>query len=353
YSAFSLLSACSLNPAMLLITRFFAGIGLGGEPPLADTYLTDLLPARHRGRFIALAYTLAFCGVPMVGFLARAVAEISVFGIAGWRWMFAIGALGSVVAFLLRRALPESPRWLHATGRTEEAELVVSAFEAEARASGHELGPAGPSTPDPAAADPRALLRPPYRRRTVMMSIFHVTQTIGYYGFGTLVPLVLTAKGYPVQQSLLFAALAYVGYPLGAAASLPLVERIERKFLLVGGAVAMVGFGLGFGYASSMSLVLVLGFLYTATSNIFSNAFHVYQAEIFPTTLRATASSGTYSLSRLATAAMPFLLVPLLDHAGPTVVFITIALAMAAAATDIAALGPRTTGRALETIGTG
>lgn len=353
YSLFSLFSACSLNPAMLLITRLFAGVGLGAEPPLADTYLTDLLPARHRGRFIALAYTLAFCGVPLVGFLARGLTDISVFGIAGWRWMFAIGALGSVLVYLLRRALPESPRWLAATGRTKEAELVVSAFEAEARASGHELGPVEPTAPEPRAADPRALLRPPYRRRTAMMSIFQVTQTMGYYGFGTLVPLVLIAEGHPIKQSLLFTALTYVGYPLGSALSLPLVERVERKFLVVGSAVAMVGFGLALGYANPMSWVLALGFLYTATSNVFSNAYHVYQAEIFPTALRATASSGTYSLSRLATAVMPFLLVPLLNQAGATVVFIAIALAMAVAAIDIAVLGPRTTGRALETIGTG
>jgi MFS transporter, putative metabolite:H+ symporter len=353
YSVFSLVGAFSPNAVMLLITRFLAGIGLGAEPPLADTYLTDLLPARRRGRFIALAYTLAFLGVPVVGFLAQGLTEAEILGIPGWRWMFVFGALGGMLVFALRTGLPESPRWLHSVGRTDEAERVVAAFEDEARAAGHHLEPAAePAAPEPRAVTPRALLRPPYARRTGMMVIFHLLQTFGYYGFGTLVPLVLAAKGYPVAQSLLFSAVSYLGYPLGSALSLPIVERVERKFLVIGTGLAMAAFGLAFGYSGSMATVLIFGFLYTATSNVFSNAYHIYQAEIFPTALRSTASSGTYSLSRLATAAMPFVLVPLLDQAGPNWMFLTVALAMAIVAVDVAALGPRTTGRTLETLNT-
>ncbi|MFD1051290.1 LLM class flavin-dependent oxidoreductase, partial [Kibdelosporangium lantanae] len=120
-----------------------------------------------------------------------------------------------------------------------------------------------------------------YRRRTVMMLVFQVFQTIGYYGFGTMVPLVLAAKGFAVSQSLLFTAMTFLGYPVGSAISLPLVERFERKTLVIASALGMAVFGLAFGYADSMVLVVVFGFLYTATSNVFSNGFHIYQAEIF------------------------------------------------------------------------
>jgi MFS transporter, putative metabolite:H+ symporter len=75
YAVFSFLGAFSINALWLMGTRFLAGIGLGAEPPLADTYLTDLLPARRRGRFIAWAYTLSFVGVPVVGFLGHFIAE--------------------------------------------------------------------------------------------------------------------------------------------------------------------------------------------------------------------------------------------------------------------------------------
>jgi putative MFS transporter len=349
YSVFSLLGAFSVGPVMLMVTRFFAGIGLGAEPPLADTYLTDMLPARNRGKFLAIAYTLAFCGVPVVGFLARGLATQTVLGVAGWRWLFVIGAVGAGAVFLLRRGLPESPRWLDSVGRTDEAEVIVRRIEAEAG------GVTVPETPAkrPAAhatrvAPVRALFGPEVRRNTVMMTFFHILQTIGYYGFGTMVPLVLAAKGFPVSESLLFTALSFLGYPIGSALSLPLVERFERKYLVVGSVLVMAVFGIAFGYSTAMPLIVTFGFLYTAVSNVFSNAYHIYQAEIFPTPLRSTAASGTYSLSRLATAAMPFVLIPLLDHAGPTALFVVVALAMILVAADIAVLGPRTTGRTLD-----
>ncbi|WIX77838.1 MFS transporter [Amycolatopsis carbonis] len=353
YSFFSLLGAFSGNAIMLLITRFFAGVGLGAEPPLADTYLTDLLPARKRGKLIAWAYTLAFCGVPVVGFLAKGLTEGSFLGIAGWRWLFVIGALGAGVVFLLRRGLPESPRWLHSVGRTQEAETVIRGLEAEAGQT-----PAAEPVPAPApagkpvrkAAPIRDLFGPTYRRRTIMMTVFHVLQTIGYYGFGTMVPLVLAAKGYPVSQSLLFTALTFLGYPVGSALSLPLVERLERKHLVIGSVLAMAVFGLAFGLANSIALAIVFGFIYTAISNVFSNAYHIYQAEIFPTALRSTASSGTYSISRLASGVMPFVLVPLLDSSGATTLFVVIGAALVLVALDIALLGPRTTGRSVENV---
>jgi putative MFS transporter len=350
YAVFSFIGAFSPNPFMLMTTRFIAGVGLGAEPPLADTYLTDLLPIKSRGRFIAWAYTLAFLGVPVVGFLANSLAQHTWLGIPGWRWMFVIGAVGAGLVFLLRRGLPESPRWLASAGRNDEADAIVTRFEDEATATVGALPePArGGSEEDSGAV--RSLFGPKLRRRTSMMVVFHILQTFGYYGFGTLVPLVLTAKGFPISKSLLFTALTFIGYPIGSALSLPLVERIERKFLVIGGVLAMAVLGVAFGYSSTTALILVFGFLYTAVSNVFSNAYHIYQAEIFPTRLRSTASSGTYSLSRLATAAMPFVLVPLLHGAGANALFAVVAACMVVVALDVAVLGPRTTGRALESV---
>jgi putative MFS transporter len=183
-----------------------------------------------------------------------------------------------------------------------------------------------------------------------MMVVFHLLQSFGYYGFGTMVPLVLAAKGFPVVQSLLFSAVTFVGYPIGAALSLPLVERMERKYLVIGSGLLTAVFGLAFGTSTSVTPILVFGFGYTAVSNVFSNAFHIYQAEIFPTRLRSTATGWTYSLSRLSSAAMPFLLVPLLHTAGAGMLFAVVAAAMAGVAVDVALLGPRTTGRDLEQV---
>jgi putative MFS transporter len=353
YSLFSLLAAFSPGPAMLVVTRFLAGVGVGAEPPIADSYLSDLLPPRKRGRYIAWAYTIGFLGVPASGFLARGLAPHTVAGIDGWRWMFVIGALGAVVVTVLRTSLPESPRWLAGAGRLDEADTVVRRFEAEAPT---ETLPA----PDPAHAAAtrdrgtfRELLVPPFRARTAMMAVFHLLQSFGYYGFGTLVPLVLVAKGFPVVQSLLFVALTFVGYPIGSLLSLPLVERVERKVLLVGSGLGMAVFGLLFGLSDAPAAIVAFGFLYTVISNVFSNSFHIYQAEIFPTRLRATAAGSTYALSRLSNALLPFILLPILTAFGPVAMFAVVSAAMVGVAIDIGVFGPRTTGRDLESVNTG
>jgi putative MFS transporter len=350
YSLFSLLSAFSPGPAVLVVTRFLAGVGVGAEPPIADSYLSDVLPPRKRGRFIAWAYTIGFLGVPASGFLARGLAPHTLGGIEGWRWMFVIGALGAVVVAALRTSLPESPRWLAAAGRLEEADAVVRRFEAGVPAQALR-------EPDPVHAAPvrergsfRELLVPPYRARTAMMAVFHLLQSFGYYGFGTLVPLVLVAKGFPIVQSLLFVALTFIGYPVGSLLSLPLVERLERKVLVVGTGLGMAVFGLLFGLADTGPAIVAFGFLYTVISNVFSNSFHIYQAEIFPTRLRATAAGSTYALSRLSNALLPFILLPVLTAFGPVAMFAVVSAAMVGVAVDIGLLGPRSTGRDLESV---
>jgi putative MFS transporter len=240
---------------------------------------------------------------------------------------------------------------LEAVGRTDEAEVIVAEFEAGAR---RENGGRALPTPQPTSAPPpgrepiRALFRPRWRRRTVMLWIFQCLQTIGYYGFGTLVPLVLAAKGYSIVTSLTFSAVTFLGYPVGSLLSIPILERIERRTLIALAALAMVGFGLMFGYSTNTTAILIAGFCYTVASNLFSNGYHVYQSELYPTNLRATGGGTAYSLSRLATAAMPFVLLPLLDNAGPGAVFVAIAIAMGLLATEVMLLGPRSTGRALE-----
>ncbi|WP_037659868.1 MFS transporter, partial [Streptomyces aurantiacus] len=146
YSGFSLLGALSPNAAWLIVTRFFAGVGIGAEQSLSDCYLADVLPARYRGRYTAWAYTLAFCGVPAVGFAALWLVPLSPLGIDGWRWLFVLGALGSAVVWTLRRNLIESPRWLAANGQQQQAHALLARMEAEVPAADR------PRTPPPAPA---------------------------------------------------------------------------------------------------------------------------------------------------------------------------------------------------------
>ncbi|MFB9836364.1 MFS transporter [Actinoallomurus acaciae] len=350
YSVFSLVGGLSPNATILVIARFIAGLGLGAELALADAYLSDILPPKLRGRFLSWAYTTAFLGIPAAGFLARWLVPLKPLGVSGWRWMFFIGALGALLVWVLRRALPESPRWLESVGRTEEADRIVTSWEEDARRSGAELPPPEPgvATVTQDRLPVRILFTREYARRTFMQWTINGLEVFGYYGFGTLAPLVLLAKGYSVVSSLTFLAFVYIGYPIGSALSLPIIERMERKVLIAAGAAGMAITGLLFGYAPSPFWIVLWGFLFTVISNTFSNAFHVYLGEIYPTAVRATAAGAAYSISRLVTAALPYILIPVLDHSGGSAVFTVVAIALGLLIIDVLALGPRATGLSVE-----
>ena len=353
YSAFTLLGAFSLDARMLIVSRFLAGIGIGAELPLVDTYLSELLPARARGRYTAWAYTVGFFGVPAAGFLGRLLVPMHPFGWDGWRWVFVSGSLGAAIVWFLRAQLPESPRWLKSVGRIAEAEAITARMEGEARMRGPLAAPSASDTATQGRARLAVLLTEQYRGRTLMLSVFHIFQTVGYYGFGTLVPLVLASKGYSIVTSLTYTSLTFLGYPIGSALSLPIVERIDRRWLIVGAAFLMSGLGLGLGYSSSPAAIVALGFLYTVVSNVFSNSLHIFQVEIFPTFVRATAAGTAYGLSRLSTAAMPFLLLPVLARWGAGPMFAVVAGALWIVILDIALFAPSTTGRSLEQVNVG
>jgi putative MFS transporter len=350
YSVASLAGAFSPNLWFLVVARMIAGFGIGAELPVADSYLADLLPARHRGRYTVWAYTIGFCGVPVAGFLAHSLVGATAMGIPGWRWMFVFGSLGALVIWFLRRRLPESPRWLESVGRPDEAAQIVARLESEAAAKGPIPPPRYDVDPAPPVSLRAALSRPALRRRATMLLLFHPLQSVGYYGFGILSVLVLTEHGYSVVISLVYAAITYLGYPLGSLMTVPLIERIDRKWLIVSTGGSMAVLGLLYANAANPISIIILGFTYTAASNVFSNAIHVYQGELFPTELRARAAGVPYALSRLSIGIMPFVLVPALYLYGPGWVFTSTGAVLLLAVTTVAVLGPRTTGLALEEI---
>jgi putative MFS transporter len=352
YSLFSLAAAFAPDVTWVIVFRFLAGIGLGATPSLTDVYLSEMLPASARGRYTAWAYTCGFLGVPVAGLLSQVLVSTT-FLMTGWRWLLVVGALGALVVWWLRRGLPESPRWFEIRQKKAEAEVAVSAIEQAALRELHltELPKTAQTVLEPSKGMTLTeSFSGMYAKRTIMLLIFQLFQSVGFYGFGSLAPIILTAKGFSVVNTLAYSAPIALGYPLGSMLSVPIVERLERKWLIIGASLSMALFGLIFGFAMSVPVLLLSGFLLTVAGQVFSNSFHIYQAEIFPTRIRGTAVGIAYSLSRLSGGILPFVALPLLQASGPVAVFIGCAIILLIVSVDVGLLGPRTTGQSLENI---
>lgn len=352
YSVFSLIGAFSVNAEMLVICRVLTGIGVGALYPVADSFLSEILPKERRGRLAAWAYTTSYVAVPLVGFLAVWLNPLHFGEVAGWRVILAIGSMGALFVLAVQHKLPESPRWLLSQGRVQEAHIMLRRFAKSAGVSVSAIAPEANTKRNPTTLSERVALlrRAPYNKRYLMLVIFHLLQGFGYYGFGTLASTVVKSRGYDVTDGTLFIALSFVGYPVGSLLSIPLLNWIERRTLVIGSILSIAAFGLLFAYSNNSSLIVCFGLLTTCASNVFSNAYHVYQSEIFPASVRSTAIGSTYSLSRLVSGTLPFLLLPVLNQHGAGAMFTIIATALLIVAVTLRILGPRTTRRSQDEI---
>jgi putative MFS transporter len=351
YAAANTVMAFQTSAFGLDLWRFIAGIGIGVELVVIGTYLAELVPKTFRGRAFACCQAIGFTAVPVAAFLSYLLVPQAPFGMAGWRWVVLIGAHGALFIWWIRRALPESPRWLAQQGRLAEADRVTSAIETQVEAElGRPLPP--PEAPEPLAPRGRMgeMFVPPYRRRTIMMVIFNLLQTVGFYGFANWVPTLLIQQGISVTSSLLYASIIALAAPLGPLVGLLIADRFERKHVLVAASLAVVLSGLAFSQTRSAAAIVLVGAALTLENNIMSYTFHAYQQELFPTGIRARAVGFVYSWSRFSAIFTGFVIAFFLKQAGVTGVFVFIAAAMLGAALAIGVMGPRTRNLALEAI---
>ena len=130
YSVFTFADAFAPTAGWLIALRFFAGVGIGAEIVVIDTYVTEMVPGRARGRYVAITQVAGFCAVPVAAVLSRLLVPTH-FLMSGWRWVMVIGASGALLTWWFRRRLPESPRWLESRGRVAEADAIMTGLERE------------------------------------------------------------------------------------------------------------------------------------------------------------------------------------------------------------------------------
>ncbi len=350
YAVATLAMSASQSDAQIILWRLISGVGIGVELVTIDAYVSEIAPARLRGRAFALNQSIQFVAVPVVAFACWRLLPLSPLGVAGWRWVMLLGASGAVLVWFIRAGLPESPRWLERNGRLAEADLILRRLEGRSASP-----PMAEPTPTPAPHPVGRLAEafsPAYRRRTVMLVLFNIFQAIGFYGFGNWAPSLIAARGHSVTHSLGYSFAIAVAYPVGPLICSFFADRFERKTQIIAAALTTAVLGLTFASQSAPLALIALGIGVTFSNNLMSYAYHAYQAELYPTRFRASAVGFVYAWSRLSTVASSFIIAGLLKGFGAPGVFTFIALAMGVVVASVGLLGPKTSKLGLENLST-
>jgi len=299
----SIAAAFAQDMNQLIVCRFVQGLGLGAEIVVGYSTLTEFVPPKSRGRWLAFMAFLVVAGFP-----ATALLSYLIIPVWGWRPMFIIAGIGSLIVWYLRKNLPESPRWLESKGRTEEAEALMQAIEKEASLAG--ALPA-PSTATPAPqVEATAMLRPPLLQRMLVGCWVLITINTLIFGFVIFLPQFFLRQGLTIANSLgytvVLAAASLVGCAVGAYTS----DFIGRRWSIIGASIVTIVVGWIYSHFSAASdpmIVLTVGFvlivaIYVQTAILFG----VYTPELFPTEIRLRANGICNTLGRGATVVSPF-----------------------------------------------
>ena len=352
FAAMSLVCALAWDYQSLLVFRLLQGIGIGGEVPIAATYINEMAKAEGRGRFVLL-YELVFS----VGLVAAALIAYWVVPEFGWPVMFVIGAVPALLALVLRRLLPESARWLTTKGRLAEADKVIRQIEADAVSRGIALPPAAatPAVSDKVAAPTRwsELFQGIYLRRTLVVWALWFCAYFVTYGVTAWLPtLYRTVFHLDVPTALKYALITQAAGLIGSTTAALCIDRTGRRgwFALAFAAGALPFLVLGMEGASTAGMVLLCATLAYPFIGLNSLSCYLYTPEIYPTRLRALGCSTATVWLRFGSAIAPAAVGFVLNRFGIGAVFLMFAGVAMVGALVGGLLLTETRGRVLEEV---
>ncbi|SPK76784.1 putative transporter, Major facilitator superfamily (MFS_1) (plasmid) [Cupriavidus taiwanensis] len=350
----SLMCGLADSVTSLMIYRVLLGFGMGMEFPIGLSMVSEIVPAKSRGKYVAVLE-----GFWPIGFITAGALTYLLLPVIGWRGIFIALAVPAVFVFVARRVVPESPRWLEDVGRKSEADTVMAGIEQRVqRASGRPL-PAVSATFGSTQAPSRKarfmeLWSGAYARRTIMLWSVWFFALLGYYGLTTWLGALLQQAGYAVTKSVLYTVyISLAGIP-GFIFSAWLLEKWGRKptcaLMLIGSAVAAYAYGQAAVHRLPVEQLIAAGLCMQFFLFGMWSVLYAYTPELYPTRSRATGSGFASSIGRIGSLAGPYLVGVLLPVTGQGGVFTLGALSFAVAAAAVLLLGVETRGKALEEV---
>ncbi|WP_342495936.1 MFS transporter [Bacillus safensis] len=319
-SIMSIACVFSGNFMALFIFRFIQGIGVGGEVPVAASYINELSRAQGRGRFFML-YEMIF----PLGLMISAQIGAFVVPSFGWKWMFLIGGIGGLIVFVFFFMLRESPRWLISKGRLDEAERIIEEIEAS---TDKRMLVANQVSSSTEKGDWKELFSTFYRKRTLVVWGLWFSAYFVSNGLNNWLPsLYNTVYHLPVGDSLRAASLTNILQTIGVFACAFLIDKVGRKrwatiaFVLTGVLLT----ALWISGATSPESVIYLGSAAYGMMGTITVLLYLYTPEIYPTRMRVIGTAFATAWLRLASAIAPIMIGFILEVSGVSTIFILFA----------------------------
>jgi putative MFS transporter len=341
FGIFTILGAFAPTVWWLVAARFIAGIGLGGEQPLAFAYAGEYSPKAIRGRILAIVHFIGGACVWPIASLFTLFFRDSI----GWRGVWIVIGIGALIVWLFRFTLPESPRYLATHGKGKEALDVLG-----------RLGIAGPTeqlTTSPASdtkSDPFGIVFKMFPKRVIAGMICFSAFFGVAIGLGTWLPNIMTAKGFTITKSLTYTFGMTLAVPCASLFMMYALDRYGRKITSV---CAFVGAGvmaIVFANATTDTQLLVAGFIMIFFIQVAGNSMQIFASEVFPTNARASGFGWAAGVGRLATAGIVPAILWIQTGYGLTTVFVCLAIVLLIAAYSVTLMGPEARQKGLDEI---
>jgi putative MFS transporter len=331
FGVFTILGALAPTVWLLVAARFIAGLGLGGEQPLAFAYAGEYSPKAIRGRILAIVHFIGGACVWPIATLFTLAFRDSI----GWRGVWIVIGIGALIVWVLRFVLPESPRYLATHGRGKEALDVLT-----------KLGISGPKeqlATDAASdtkSDPFAVVFSQFPIRVIAGMICFSSFFGVAIGLGAWLPNMMHDRGFTITKSLTYILGMNLAVPCASLFMMWALDKYGRKITSV---LAFVGAGIMaiiFANAGNPTQLLIFGFVMVFFIQVAGNSMQIFCSEVFPTNARASGFGWAAGVGRLSTAGIVVAIPWIQTNWGMTAVFVCIAIVLVIAAIAVTQLGP-------------